>query len=113
MFVCRVVYADFVVLTEGTTDPVVERIAADYQFVTNKLADMKYFFIYGILPEIVGKWYSRKPVAVDDGTVLLPISAEESEAERGKGDDTSSLWCYCNQPSYGNMIMCDNKTCTI
>ena len=114
MYVCHVVYADFVVWTEGTADPIVERIAADYQFVSSKLTDVKYFFIYGILPEIVGKWYSRKPVTEDDGTVLLPISTEESETESGKGeDDISSLWCYCNQPSYGNMIKCDNRTCTI
>ena len=63
----------------------------------------------------MGKWYSRKPVAEDDGTVLLPIPTKEkeSEAKRDKVDEISSLWCYCNQPSYGNMIICDNNTCII
>ena len=56
----------------------------------------------------------EKPITEDDKTVLLPISTEYSETKSGKGeDDISSLWCYCNQPSYGNMIMYDNKTCTI
>ena len=113
MYVCHALYADFVVWTEGNTDPLIERIAVDYQFVTSKLADVKYFFMYGILPEIVGKWYSRKPVAETDGTVSLPFSTDKNEVESDEGDDTSRLWCYCNQPSYGNMIMCDNKACTI
>lgn len=77
----------------------------------NKLADVKHFFIYGVLPEIVGKWYTRKPVAEIDGTVSLPISTED-EAENAE-EDSSKLWCYCNQPSFGNMILCDNKMCII
>ena len=48
------------------------------------------YFLYGILPEIVGKWYSQKPITEDDGTVLLPISTERSEAESGKGEDDIS-----------------------
>lgn len=31
-------------------------------------------FIYGILPEIIGKWYSRQPVADADGLVQIPTT---------------------------------------
>ncbi len=36
---------------------------------------------HGVLAEIVGKWYSRKPVADNDGIVPLP-DTESSEASR-------------------------------
>jgi len=67
---------------QAFTEPLIGQIAVDYQFVTSKLADVKYiFFVYGILPEIVGKWYSKKPVAETDRTVSLPISTDENEVE--------------------------------
>ena len=28
------------------------------------------FFIYGVLPEIIGTWYTRKHVADEDGIVV-------------------------------------------
>ena len=44
MFECRMVYADFILWNEGATaDPVVKQIAAHYQFVSSKLADVSYF----------------------------------------------------------------------
>ncbi len=47
--------------------------------------DVKHFFIYGVLPEIVGKWYTRKPVANKEGVVPMPQStldtAEDIDSE--------------------------------
>ena len=28
-------------------------------------------------------------------------------------DADERLWCYCNHPSFGDMVMCDNKKFTI
>ena len=31
--------------------------------IDNTLESVQHFFIYGILPEVIGKWYTTKPVA--------------------------------------------------
>ena len=54
-------------------DFVVERIAADKQFFNSAIDTAQQFFVYGILPEIVGKWYTRKPVANSESVVTIPI----------------------------------------
>ncbi|XP_062523365.1 uncharacterized protein LOC134198041 [Corticium candelabrum] len=78
---------------------------------------VKHFFVYGVLPEIVGKWYTRKPVANSQGTVSTPSATptgvlslvEDSQNH----EDLSMLLCYCNEPVFGDMIMCDNVKCPI
>ena len=64
---------------------------------------------------VVGKWYTRAPVAQSDGVVPVP-TATTSTVEEGNHDDSedeSRLWCYCEQPSFGQMVMYDNKKCPI
>lgn len=39
-----------------------ERILIDHNFFNSFVDDAEYFFKYGLLPELVGKWYTRKPV---------------------------------------------------
>ena len=60
-------YTDFVVWTENGM--ACERISLDDKIFNESLETLKHFFIYGVLPEIIGKWYSRKPTAGDDGIV--------------------------------------------
>ena len=45
------------------------------------MEDICHFFKYGILPEIIGKWYTRKPVADSSGIVTTPTvgSAQANE----------------------------------
>ena len=109
LHVCDVTYADFVVWTENTT--VIERLHENTEFFEGKITNVRNFFMYGVLPEIIGKWYSRGPVADPSGVVTLPstsaIDSTDDETDDGR------LWCFCNQPSYGEMIMCDHKNCTI
>ena len=66
-----------------------------------------------MLPEIIGKWYTRKPVADDEGLVLEPSVNRQESTDEEEEDDKSTPWCYCNEPSNGGMILCDNKGCTI
>lgn len=40
-------------------------------FFQEKLQAIQRFFVYGVLPEIIGKCYTRKPVA-NSGVVLDP-----------------------------------------
>ena len=99
---------------------VTERIYEDKDFFDSKIDNVRHFFIYGILPEIVGKWYTRIPVADADHIVPLPTANSVTDDDTATtstddhdADDDGRLWCYCNQPSFGDMVMCDNKNCTI
>ena len=74
------------------------------------------FFKYGILPEIIGKWYTRTPVTQSDGVVAIPAATTltvEEDAGYDDSEDESRLWCYCEQPSFGQMVQCDNKRCSL
>ena len=110
MHVCRVAYADFVVWMES--EYAVECIAASNEFITSKMEATARFFTYGMLPELIGKWYTRKPVADSEGLVHEP-SLNREETSDVDEDDESTPWCYCNEPSSGDMILCDNKGCMI
>ena len=70
--------------------------------------------MHGVLPEIVGKWYTRGPVADPSGVVSLPTTSASTTMEPGPNEnDNGRLWCFYNQLSYGEMIMCDHKNYTI
>lgn len=76
---------------------------------------VKHLFIYSVLPEIVGKFYTRKPIADSRGIVQAPmISNSPSTSEQTDTvEDLSKLWCYCSQPSFGEMVKFDKEKCTI
>ncbi len=46
-------FPDFVVWTEKALDLVVERISRDYDFFQKALVDVKHFFVYGVLAEML------------------------------------------------------------
>ena len=109
MHVCHRNHCEFVVWSEK--DGILsERVFVDVSFFESIICDLKHFYIYGVLPEIVGKWYTRQPVANSDKLVLTPQPVEELEDDE---EDYQKTWCYCNQPSYGEMIFCDNESCSI
>ena len=113
LHVCNLNYADFVLWTKQ--DTIVERLDKNSAFIREKTEIVKYFFTNGCLPEIVGKWYSRGPVADSTGVVPIPRVAvtAQSTGNDDDDDDPGRSWCYCSKPSFGEMIMCDNKQCTI
>ena len=115
MAVCKVKYCDFVVWNEKGF--ILERIAYDKELYETHVNSVKHLFIYGILPEIVGKFYTRKPVSNSEGLVPIPRNSEPSSVstsdENCDFEDPSKLWCYCNEPGFGEMIMCDNQTVCI
>ena len=101
MHVCKWLYCDFVVWSENDGF-IVERIHADEAFFQS-IVDAQYFFTYGILPEIVGKWYTQ--VRVADSTGIVPIPTNDNEGIDPDEEDYKKLWYYCNQPSHGLMIV--------
>lgn len=113
MAVCRVAYGDFVVWTEQ--DFAIERIQFDNEFFNTHKDAVKHFYIYGVLPELIGKFYTRKPIMNSEGVVPVPISSDTPGTSEQADDeeDITRLWCYCNEPSFGDMVKCDNDKCTI
>ena len=97
--VCNAGYGDFIVWT--TNDLLIERIT---RFFERMVEPIEHFFVYSILPEVIGKWLTRRPIANEEGIVCLPKPLEEELTE----EDMEANWCCCGTPSYGNMIMCDN-----
>lgn len=78
--------------------------------MNNGRANRTLFYIqYSILPEIIGKWLTRRPIANEEGVVQIPEPMEEDCME----ENMEANWCYCGTPSYGNMVMCDNTKCAI
>ena len=104
LHVCKMSYCDFVVWS-SKTGIIEERIGVDEDFFSSLENDVQHFSIYGILPEIIGKWYTRAPVANSSGVVPVPKPVTDSR-DSADDEDYDKLWCYCNQPSYGFMISC-------
>ena len=116
--VCQVDYGDFVVWTPGGIH--VERILRDEDFFIDAVDKMSSFYIYGVLPEVLGKWYTKQPVlpsseSTSDYTTELESTTQSSTSltfDQQEHVDTS-LWCYCQKPESGDMIGCDYLGCTI
>lgn len=120
MEVCNVQYADFVVWTEN--EVLMERISCDKGFFEAQIPKVNHFFVYGILPELIGKWYTRQPVANKSGVVELADKlkphtegndTDESQCDDQNGEDPDATWCYYGGPSHGKMVCCDNSECSI
>lgn len=64
---------------------------------------MEPFIKLVILPELVGKWFTKQNVAVNEN---------ETPQEPDQGD--KEQWCYCRKgEDYDAMIGCDNDQCPI
>ena len=112
MFVCDVSYCDFCVCTFTCDDPepglYIERIYQDPSFWENCLSKAEHFFKVCLLPELVGKWYTR-PIVKPSGDENNP---NLDNATSNNSSDHKQLYCYCNGPESGTMIACDNPQCT-
>ena len=54
------------------------------------------------MPELLGKWYTRKHIESPQVT----LNTDEEEEDDGS-------WCYCQEGKGGEMIACENPSCTI
>ena len=88
-------YCDFYVWTEQ--DFHYERIYPDIEFWSNCLKKCKDFFRLCLLPELVGKFYSR---------MTLCDEINEDKVNQLSPD----TFCYCNGPDEGGIIACDNMS---
>lgn len=95
-------YCDFIVWTNE--DMKMERIYPDEDFWLDCVSRVKALFENSILPELMGKWFSRPPAPAS--TVSISDDSLHSESA-----SSETLYCYCQGPEEGDMIGCDHKEC--
>ncbi len=124
LFCTKLSYCDFIVWTKN--DLHVERIKPNTTFMENNLAIVKHFFEVAVLPELLGRWFSRpmESVSVNE-SASLPSSAEsQSSPSTSSGANHSEVvlhtsptehktdqYCYCQKGEHGRMVGCDNNSC--
>ena len=109
-------YCDFIVWLNE--DIHIERIYPDDDFMANCIEKSEFFFRNAILPELIGKFYSRPPV-IDSNTSLSGIESIDHDSPQVVNEDNSldssnannQVYCYCKGPESGRMIGCDNSSC--
>ena len=97
IFVTKRSFCDFVVWT--TDELHVERLTLDDTLITSALPSAESFFKLCILPELLGKWYTHKELQTRKNQSL------QSEEDNGS-------WCYTKEGRGGDMIACENKSCS-
>ena len=65
------------------------------------LPKARHFFQVGVLPELLGKCYTRPPV------VACPVNAASVDSS----EKPQALWCYCQKEESGDMVACDGGSC--
>ena len=87
-------------------------------FISIALERCKHFIKLGILPELLGKWYSKEPISLSTRTpepteVEHQDSIEVEHQDSIEVVDRRGLWCYRRKGEVGEMIACDDKDCSI
>ena len=100
MKLCKTLYCDFVVWSER--DKTIERILPDQEFIGSAMNKSMEFFKYVLLPELLGKYYTKLPSTTDS---VVVEQEEEASAQR--------VWCYCRKEEHGQMIQCESGHCEI
>ncbi|SMN01988.1 hypothetical protein SPONN_289 [uncultured Candidatus Thioglobus sp.] len=111
IFICKVKYCDFCICTFPGSGPSmhIERIHPDTELWQKCVEKSSHFFKLCILPEIIGKWYTRPH--------QLQTTAD-SQSASCLVDKNKLLYCYCRQPEpehgpSSEMIACDNDQCLL
>ena len=108
MKLCEVQYCDFIVWRPS--ELIVLRVLLDEIFIDSAIDKATEFYKVGVLPELLGKWYSKPPASQLD--TALPSTSYEVPGTSTTTDDEEK-WCYCQTGEHGTMIGCDNENCAI
>lgn len=112
--VCKLESAHFVVWTEK--DLHVEQISFDEEFWGMICQKSKNIFDTAIMPELVGKFYTRllSTMATVSSQPGIFASAESHGSDcAASASDQEKTWCFCGQVEFGKMILCENAKCHI
>lgn len=75
----------------------VEGISIDEEFLTVALEKATKFFIYGVLPEVLSKWYSRLP--------NYQVTPSQSSTSSETTNVEKEVWCYCKSDEDGDDLL--------
>ena len=109
LHICDVEFCDFVLCTfpQSSQEDMqlhIERITKDTTLWHECVEKATHFFRICILPELLGKWYTKSPRdALSDSALHQPSALCTNERPI----------CYCQGPEEGKMIGCDNPNCKI
>ena len=106
---CNVTYCDFVVWQEN--ELVVQRIFLDEEFISTALEKATLFFKFGVLPENLGKWYSKEPVYLTADVARI-CDTPHSSHPPGNMDKKSGVSVEIEEES-GEIIQCESGKCPI
>lgn len=113
IFVCEKEYCDFVVWTQN--DIHMERIEPDVEFWNQISKKAELFFKDVILPELVGKYYSRSKPA--NSMILSPnnsINVDSALQQASNASSDDEVICFCQKvydATEDRVIGCDNQNC--
>lgn len=93
--VCQMESGYFVVWTEK--DLHIEQIVFNNELWKEICDKSKHLFITAILPELIGKFYSRLP----NRQPLKPVVNNNLCEKESKSKDNEELWCFCAQVESG------------
>lgn len=112
MVACDVKYCDFVVWT--LKDFIVLRIYKDTQFCTSMVGRCGLYFKMVLLPELCFRYWSDRQDKETQDLEFEPEEAEEDNTEAQKlTQSDEEVYCLCQKPEAGNMVMCDSETCKV
>ena len=72
-----------------------ERITLDEELIQTAIPAAEKFWRLCVLPELLGKWYTRKESSEVRSS---PLHAQTEEEDSG-------IWCYCRENKGGEMIV--------
>ena len=82
---------------------IITRIILDEEFITEAIKKATIFYKYGVLPELVGKLYTK----------AASMSQTQDASEDNSIHQAERKWCYCNGEDEGEMIGCEDDRCLI
>jgi len=88
-----------------------QKICLDLSFVDSAMSSIVPFIKYAVLPELVGKYFSKQTVADGNSSSSHNNNNDVVDASSSTSD---AGYCYCKkEQDFDDMISCDNKDCPI
>lgn len=95
IFVTNANFCDFIIWTPN--EIFIERILPDHHFWQSNLARVRTFYIHGVLPELLGRYYTRMHVC--DATLARTPTVDRP--------------CYCKEYKSDTVLTCASTTCAV
>lgn len=92
-------FCDFVMWREREIQLFIQRIFKDPAFFRKVEEDVTAFYKAAVLPELLGRWYTRAGAAPDRGTPRTKPGGPPV--------------CYCRQPARNVMVRCQSGFCDV